>query len=129
MISDLPQEATPMMIGISEGTAWRFEVVAQADGYVVQSRDLDTHALDGPEHSFFRTAVAAFLFAELAAARDRMAAAHLAGDPAGELAGELHDRQIAFETVSGQLRDIGSDPHIMAAWEDDEHRRARRHLH
>jgi hypothetical protein len=118
-----------MMIGISEGTAWRFEVVAQADGYVVQSRDLDTYVLDGPEHSFFRTAVAAFLFAELAAARDRMAAARLAGDPEGELAGELRDRQIAFETVSGRLRDMGSEPQVLAAWEADEHRQARRHLH
>jgi hypothetical protein len=70
-----------MLITFADGQGWRYEVIAQSDGYLVQARDLDSGEVASDEVTLFRTATTAFAFADLAAAADLCAAARLDDDP------------------------------------------------
>ena len=72
-----------MLIGVSEGQGWRYEVMEHPDAYLVRMRDLDTGAIEEGDTKLFRTAAVAFAYAELSAAFDRYAAAHVAGGGRG----------------------------------------------
>jgi hypothetical protein len=120
------QEASPMMVGFTEGTTWRFEVVEHPDGYVVQSRDLMTSTLDGSEQRLFRTTVAALAFADLSAVLDKAAAARLDGELAPNLVAELDIRNSAFREVSERLFDTGSEADILLAWQAHDESEGRR---
>jgi hypothetical protein len=109
-----------MLVGYTEGTTWRFEVVEHPDGYLVQSRDLVTSALDGSEQRLFRTTVAALAFANLSAVLDRAAAARIEGGPAHTLAAEIHVRNAAFRDISERLLDDGCEAELLLAWQHHE---------
>jgi hypothetical protein len=117
-----------MIIGISEGTEWRYEVIARTDGFIVQPRDLTTNALEHSQRTHFRTAVAAFAYAELSAALDRTAAARLSGDEPGSFMVELEERAAGFHELAARLSDSGTAAAIIAEWEDRD-TRSRRSLH
>jgi hypothetical protein len=104
-----------MMIGVAEGTTWRFEVVEHVDGYIVQSRDLSTSALDGSEQRLFRTAIAALAYADLSAALERAAAARVEGDAAPDLVALLEKRNTIFCEISERLLDRGCEPQILVS--------------
>jgi hypothetical protein len=118
-----------MIVGISEDTTWQCEVVARADGYVVQVRDLETRQIDDPEPMLFRTALAAFAYGDFLAAIRRIAAARLGQEDTDELAVELEARRTTFGTVARRLTDCGSDASLLSAWEAYEESRPRRQLH
>ena len=118
-----------MLIGASEGEGWRYEIVERTEGYVVRTRDVDTGAVDAREGKLFRTAAAAFAFAEMSAAFDRYASARLSReDDAGPL-GELEARQAHYLDVSRRLGDDGSAAIILDAWEREGEARRRRRFH
>jgi hypothetical protein len=104
-----------MMIGIAEGTTWRFEVVEHLDGYIVQSRDLSTSVLDGSEQRLFRTAIAALAYADLSAALERTAAARVEGNPAPDLVALSEKRNSVFREISERLLDRGCEPQILVS--------------
>jgi hypothetical protein len=54
-----------VLIGVSEGQGWRYEVVERPDDYLVRMRDLDTGALEESDSKLFRTAAVAFAYADL----------------------------------------------------------------
>ena len=56
-----------MLIGVSEGQGWRYEVIERPDDYLVRMRDLDTGALEESDSKLFRTAAVAFAYADLSA--------------------------------------------------------------
>ncbi len=72
-----------MLIGVSEGQGWHYEVIERPDDYLVRMRDLHTGALEDNDGMLFRTAAVAFAYAELSAAFDRFAAARMAGEGRG----------------------------------------------
>jgi hypothetical protein len=118
-----------MVVGISEGSTWRCEVLAGADGYIVQVRDLQTSRLEGSDCMLFRSAVTAFAYANFLAALDQTAAARLAGEETCELETELDERRLAFSTIADRLFDRGVDTSLVAAWDDQENRPPRHRLH
>ena len=116
-----------MMIGVAEGTTWRFEVVEHVDGYIVQSRDLSTSLLDGTEQRLFRTAIAALAYADFSAALERAAAARVEGDAATELLALSEKRNTIFREVSERLLDRGCEPRIVVS--QHQSRKGPRRLH
>ena len=60
------------LIATSEGAKRRFEVIQSIDGYTVRATDLATGLVEGSAETLFRTAPAAFAFAELVASSDRL---------------------------------------------------------
>ena len=62
-----------MLIATMEGQSWRYEVIVQSDGFLVQVRDLDTGEVALDDTTLFRTAPAALAYADMVAAADRYA--------------------------------------------------------
>lgn len=103
-----------MLIAVSEGQGCQFEVDENVDGFLVRMRDLET----GEENvaRLFRTAPAAFAFAELAAAQDRCSE----DDPferAMLRASEAH-----FASTRRTLCDDGVSGEVLEAWRNVEAR-------
>jgi len=105
-----------MIIGTSEGDRYRFEVVLMSHGFIVRARSVETGEVTASRDRLFRTAPAAFAFAELAAARDsddtrlshiEALEAKLASDRAARLFDEIRDR----------LADGGVSATLLSAWE------------
>src|SRR3954447_7621678 len=100
------QEAA-MLIATNEGQGWRYEVIVQSDGFLVQARDLDTGELAGEDTTLFRTAPTAFAFAGMSAAADRFAAAKLADEDDEELAEDFARECDRFAAMRDLLSDEG----------------------
>lgn len=105
-----------MIIGVSEGDRYRFEVVLMSDGFIVRARSNDSGEVLGARDRLFRTAPAAFAFAEMSAARDaedtpqtRLEAleAKLASDRAAKV----------FDAIRARLADSGVSAGLLAAWD------------
>ena len=106
-----------MLIGVSEGQGWRYEIIERTDDYLVRMRDLDTGVLEESDGKLFRTAAVAFAYAELSAAFDRYAAARIAGDDDAELERALAAQRALYEDVSARLADEGVSAQMLGAWE------------
>ena len=102
-----------MLIGVSEGQGWRYEVVERPDDYLVRMRDLDTGALEESDSKLFRTAAVAFAYADLSAAFDRYAAARTAGEDVAELECALTAQRALYEDISVQLGDQGMSAQML----------------
>lgn len=101
-----------MLIASMEGQSWRYEVLVQSDGFLVQVRDLDTGELALDDTTLFRTAPAALAYADMVAAADRYAAAHLDESDEDEgdddsLADELAKERDRFAAIRLSLSDEG----------------------
>ena len=105
-----------MVIGISEGDRYRFEVILMTDGYIVRARAIETGEVIGSRDRLFRTAAAAFAFAEMSALQDaedspmvglEALEAKLASDRAARL----------FADIRSRLSDSGISAHLLAAWD------------
>ena len=118
-----------MLIGVSEGQGWRYEVVERPDDYLVRMRDLDTGALEESDSKLFRTAAVAFAYAGLSAAFDRYAAARMAGEDVPKLERALAAQQALYEHISIRLRDEGVSAQVLVAWEHWAETANRRRLH
>ena len=118
-----------MLIGVSEGQGWRYEVVERPDDYLVRMRDLDTGTLEESDSKLFRTAAVAFAYAELSAAFDRYAGARMAGEDGAALERALAAQRALYEDISGRLRDEGMSVQVLTAWERWAETANRRRLH
>ena len=120
-----------MLIGVSEGQGWRYEVIERRDDYLVRMRDLDTGALEGRDNKLFRTAVVAlaYAYADLSAALDRNAAARIAGEDGADLERTLAAQRALYEDISGRLGDEGMSAQMLAALEHGAEAANRRRLH
>jgi hypothetical protein len=118
-----------MLIGVSEGQGWRYEVIERLDDYLVRVRDLDTGALEDSDSKLFRTATVAFAYAELSAAFDRYAAAQMAGEDVAELEHALTAQRALYEDISVRLGDEGMSAQMLIAWEHWAETANRRRLH
>jgi hypothetical protein len=96
-----------MMIVAMEGQSWRYEVLVQSDGFLVQVRDMDTGELAIDDSTLFRTAPAALAYADMVAAADRFAAANLIGTADSELELELSRERDRFAALRLSLCDDG----------------------
>lgn len=97
-----------MWIGGAEGTGYRYEVIALADGYVVQMRELATGAVETGETRLFRTARVAFAHAHAMAAIDRFAATLLDMQDAVIERLEARRSEEALRSLKRQFGDEGS---------------------
>ena len=102
-----------MLITATEGQGWRYEVIVQSDGFLVQARDLDSGELAQDEVTLFRTATVAFAYADLAAAADRCAAARAEAGFDEELEDEFARERVRFASVKFDLADEGVDGAIL----------------
>ena len=118
-----------MLIGVSEGRGWRYEVIERRDDYLVRMRDLDTGALEESDSKLFRTAVVALAYADLSAACDRNAAARMAGEDGADLERTLAAQRARYEDISGRLGDEGMSAQMLAALEHGAAAANRRRLH
>jgi len=96
-----------MLIASSEGQGWRYEVIVQSDGFLVQARDLDTGELAGDDTTLFRTAPVALAYADMAAAADRFVSADLMQDEEQDLASEFAVERDRFRSIRIRLADEG----------------------
>ena len=118
-----------MLIGVSEGQGWRYEVIERRDDYLVRMRDLDTGALEESDSKLFRTAVVALAYADLSAAFDRYAATRIAGEDGADLERALAAQRALYEDVSGRLGDEGMSAQMLATLEHGAETANRRRLH
>jgi hypothetical protein len=114
-----------VLIAVSEGGVRRYEVDENVDGFVVLQRDLAT----GKETTerLFRTAPAAFAYAELAAAMERCSS-RATDDDAFEQ-DTLRASEARFAQTRVHLADDGVPGDIVEAWRraEEQQRRVRYH--
>lgn len=96
-----------MWIGGAEGTGYRYEVLALADGYLVQMRDLDDGSLVTVEARLFRTARVAFAYARTMAAIDRFAATLLDMRDVDDARFEVERSDALLRSLQQRLNDEG----------------------
>lgn len=106
-----------MIVGMSEGDRYRFEIVLMSDGFIVRARSVESGEVLECRDRLFRTAPAAFAYAELSAMKDAERAqpretheatqAVLAADRAARL----------FETIRAKLSDGGVSAALLQAWD------------
>ena len=118
-----------MLIGVSEGQGWRYEVMEHPDAYLVRMRDLGTGALEEGDTKLFRTAAVAFAYAELSAAFDRYAAARMAGEDVAALERALAAQRALYADLSDRLGDEGMSAQMLVAWEQGAEAAKRGRLH
>jgi hypothetical protein len=115
-----------LRIATSEGTRRRYEVLESVEGFLVRAADAETGTIVEDRVKLFRTAPAAFAFAELSATRDRVSCAH---PHDGEGEAELRACAERYETIVRALGDDGVPGHLLGAWSEAEETAARRHYH
>lgn len=120
-----------MLIGVAEGAARSFEIDERAEGYLVRPRQRDTGQVEMEAGRVFRTAVAAFAFAEREALLERYAEARIESGPDGAmpLARDWHRAESLFSTISGSLADEGFSADLLVAWAAYEDEEERHRLH
>jgi len=105
-----------MIIADMEGDRYRFEVVLMSDGFIVRARALETGEVVGSRDRLFRTAPAAFAFAQLSALRD---SAETRVSAMEELEAKIASDRAArvFDDIRARLADAGVSAALLAAWE------------
>lgn len=96
-----------MLIASTEGQGWRYEVIVQSDGFLVQARDLDTGEIATDDITLFRTAPVALAYADMAAAADRFASADVSEDDDEELASDFAHERDRFALIRARFADDG----------------------
>ncbi|MFO1149118.1 MAG: hypothetical protein U1E62_12155 [Alsobacter sp.] len=115
-----------LRIATSEGASRLYEVLESVEGFLVRAMDAATGSVVEDRVKLFRTAPAAFAFAELSATRDRLSCAR-SRDGEGEA--ELRACAERYETIVRALGDDGVPGHLLGAWSEAEEAAARRHYH
>lgn len=106
-----------MIIGVSEGDRYRFEVLLMSDGFIVRARSVESGEVLQSRDRLFRTAPAAFAYAELSAMKDAEEALPRATREAAEAhhAADLAAR--LFEDIRAKLSDSGVSAVLLHAWD------------
>jgi hypothetical protein len=115
-----------LRIATSEGASRLYEVLESIEGFLVRVTDAATGTVVEDRVKLFRTAPAAFAFAELSATRDRVSCAR-AGDDEDQA--ELQACAERYESIVRALGDDGVPGHLLGAWSEAEEAAARRHYH
>ncbi len=115
-----------MLIGVSEGIAFAYEVTMRSDGFLVEMRDLETGALEGAAARLFRSAATAYAYADFACALDRCTVSEAEGD---DVVGQLEHAHALFAGISESLHDDGVTLGAVAAWDSEKRADAARLLH
>lgn len=105
-----------MIIGIAEGDRTRFEVVLMSEGYIVRACDMESGEAIAERDRLFRTAQAAFAFAELSALDDAEDDTAMRGVEALEM--KMHSDRAArqFSDIRARFADGGVSAGLLAAW-------------
>lgn len=106
-----------MIIGSSEGDRTRFEVLLMSDGFIVRARCLETGELFGSRDRLFRTAPAAFAFAEKSALREAEDVVARSGIEALEAKMASDKASRVFDDIRARLGDAGVGASLLHAWD------------
>lgn len=106
-----------MIIGAAEGDRYRFEVVLMSDGFIVRARCVETGEMHGARDRLFRTAPAAFAFAEKSALKDAEDAVATTGLEALEAKLASDAAAKLFDDIRARLADSGISAGQLAAWD------------
>ncbi|WP_181708250.1 hypothetical protein [Chthonobacter rhizosphaerae] len=112
-----------MFIAASHGLAFDYEVIEHPEGYLVRMRDLETGEADDDGATLFRTATAAFRYADLAASVDRSL------DPAEAAEADVAGERARYATAVATLGDGGVPLSVLDAHRQAEDAARRRRLH
>lgn len=106
-----------MIIGASEGDRFRFEIVLMSDGYIVRARSSESGEVHGSRDRLFRTASAAFAFAEKSAFKDAEDCIPTTGLEALEARMASDKAARVFDDIRERLADSGVSAGLLAAWD------------
>ena len=106
-----------MIIGVSEGDSIRFEILLMSDGYIVRARAIETGEVFGARDRLFRTAPAAFAYAEKSALRDAEDAVARTGLEALEARTASDRAARVFDDIRAMLGDSGVGAGLLHAWD------------
>ena len=115
-----------MLIGASEGDRFRFEIVLMSDGFIVRVRSNESGEVFGSRDRLFRTASAAFAFAEKSALKDAEDAVSATGLEALEASMASDKAARVFDDIRERLADSGVSAGQLAAWEQQSRQAAPR---
>ncbi len=115
-----------MLIGVSEGTGFAYEVTMRSDGFLVQMRDLATGEVEPESGRLFRNPATAYAFADFASALDRCTVSAAAGEDDST---EVEAAHALFADIAGALHDDGIALRAVAAWDSERRADAARLLH
>lgn len=104
-----------MIIGVSEGDRYRFEVLLMSDGFIVRARSTESGEVIGAKDRLFRSAAAAFAFAEMSALKDAEDTP-LAGIEALEAKVASDRAARLFADIRARLADGGVSAGLLNAW-------------
>lgn len=105
-----------MLIGAAEGDRTRFEIVLMSDGFIVRARSLETGEVSGSRDRLFRTAPAAFAYAEKSAFKDAEDCLPATGIEALEAKIASDKAAKVFDDIRQRLADTGVGANLLAAW-------------
>lgn len=105
-----------MVIGISEGDRYRFEVMLMSDGFIVRARAIETGEVIGARDRLFRTAPAAFAFAEMSALKDADDSPRQGLEALEAKVASDHAARV-FADIRARLSDSGVSAGLLAAWD------------
>jgi hypothetical protein len=106
-----------MIIGVSDGDMTRFEVLLMTDGYIVRARSLETGEVFSIGDRLFRTAPAAFAFAQKSALKDAEDGLPSTSLDAFEARLETDRAARVFDDIRSALGDGGVSAHLLRAWD------------
>lgn len=106
-----------MIIGVSEGDRFRFEIVLMSDGFIVRARSTETGEVSGSRDRLFRTAPAAFAYAEKSALRDAEDCLPSSGLEAIEAKLASDKAAKVFDNIRALLSDSGIGAGLLQAWD------------
>lgn len=106
-----------MIIGVSDGDRTRYEILLMSDGYIVRARSLETGEVFSAGDRLFRTAPAAFAFAQKSALKDAEDGYAASGIEALEAKLEIDRAAQVFDDIRAALGDAGIGANLLRAWE------------
>jgi hypothetical protein len=119
-----------MIIGEAEGIRFRFEVVESVDGFAVRRAAIEAEDWNEDAEILFRTAPAAFAYAEMAACQDCVDAGE--GDGCGAAPDEVASWRLSidrFTRLRADLADHGVSGSLLVEWDRAEARERERQVH
>ncbi len=106
-----------MIVGMSEGDRYRFEVLLMSDGFIVRARAVESGEVLTNRDRLFRTAPAAFAFAEMSAMEDAEVSAPRYTREAIEAHIDTDRASRVFDDIRARLKDNGISATLLAAWD------------
>lgn len=106
-----------MIIGVSEGDSLTFEVVLMSDGFIVRARRQSDGGIEPALDRLFRTASAAFAYAQMSALKDAEGATGRTGLKRLEVKMQSDRAARVFDEIRDRLDDEGVSAGLLHAWD------------